>query len=304
MTRLLWLALLPALTGCDMGKFTVNTTSKVLIRAAPSMEMESDWELASRAIPGTLKTVEGFHLVNPSNERLLGLLAQGYCQYATGFIEDEWEQADVRGDAEARDYHARRATKSYLRCMNYGLALLGDGWKKAVHGDLEAVKKIAAGAGGDQRTPMMWVAIGLAGAINYNRDDIDLVAQLPKARVLLERVVAIDDGGSDAKLQHKAMPHVALGMMHTAMSPAMGGKPELAAQHFRRALELTGNRFMLAKVLFARRYAVAKQDRALFEKTLAEVLATDPAIWPEQRLANEIAHRRARRYLKREKDWF
>jgi hypothetical protein len=170
--------------------------------------------------------------------------------------------------------------------------------------DLDAVKKLAAGAGGDQRTAMMWTAIGLAGAINYNRDDIGLVAQLPKAKLMLERVVAIDDAGSDAKLQLKAMPHIALGMMHTAMSPAMGGKPELAAQHFRRALELTGNRFLLAKVLFARRYAVGKQDRALFEKTLGEVLATDPAIWPEQRLANEIAHRRATRYLKRVKEWF
>ena len=34
------------------------------------------------------------------------------------------------------------------------------------------------------------------------------------------------------------------------------------------------------------------------------VLQTDPAIWPEQRLANEIAHRRARRYLAMEKELF
>ena len=46
------------------------------------------------------------------------------------------------------------------------------------------------------------------------------------------------------------------------------------------------------------------QDRELFHKTLIEVLQTDPAIWPEQRLANEIAHRRAKRYLKQEKDLF
>jgi hypothetical protein len=34
------------------------------------------------------------------------------------------------------------------------------------------------------------------------------------------------------------------------------------------------------------------------------VLQTDPAIWPEQRLANEIAHRKARRYLRMEKELF
>jgi TRAP transporter T-component len=57
-------------------------------------------------------------------------------------------------------------------------------------------------------------------------------------------------------------------------------------------------------VFYARRYAVAVQNRELFHKSLVEVLQTDPAVWPDQRLANEIAHRKARRYLKREKEWF
>jgi len=35
-----------------------------------------------------------------------------------------------------------------------------------------------------------------------------------------------------------------------------------------------------------------------------KVLETPPSVWPEQRLANEIAHRRARRYLSHEKELF
>jgi hypothetical protein len=93
-------------------------------------------------------------------------------------------------------------------------------------------------------------------------------------------------------------------MMHTAMSRALGGDPARAAAHFRRAAAVTRGRFLLVKVILARRYAVAVQDRALFHRALTEVLATDPAVWPAQRLANEIAHRRARRYLKQEKEWF
>ena len=68
-----------ALTACDMGQFTVDTTSKVLIRAQPSLKMESDYELAARAIPGTLKTIEGFWVVHPENGILRALLAEGYC---------------------------------------------------------------------------------------------------------------------------------------------------------------------------------------------------------------------------------
>jgi hypothetical protein len=315
MLRTSWflaVTLLATSIGCGdtMPRLAVKSTSRVLTLASASMEMESDWEMAARAIPASLKTVEGFHVAFPAVRREVyaALLAQGYCQYATGFIEDEFERADMAKDSEAMDYHAQRATKAFFRCMNYGLELLDGGstgeWHKIILSDVDAVKAKAAKAGAGSRTGMMWVAIGLAGAINFNKDDITLVAQLPKARILIERVVELDDKGADARLPHKILPHVALGMMHSAMSPAMGGQPELSRKHFERASELSGNRFLLARVMFARRYAVGKQDRELFRKTLAEVLQTDPGIWPEQRLANEIAHRRARRYLTREKEWF
>ena len=81
------------LTACNIQKLTVNTTSKVLAKAQPSMKQESDYEMAARAIPASLKTVEGFHMVDPENQTLVKILAEGYCQYATGFIEDEWELA-------------------------------------------------------------------------------------------------------------------------------------------------------------------------------------------------------------------
>jgi hypothetical protein len=53
----------------------------------------------------------------------------------------------------------------------------------------------------------------------------------------------------------------------------------------------------MGKVLYARYYATVVQDRDLYVRTLKEVLATPGSIWPEQRLANELARRRAARYL-------
>lgn len=297
-------ALVPAASGCDMGKFTVNTTSKVLVRAQPAIRQESDYEMAARAIPASLKTVEGFHVVNPDNESLVRILAEGYCQYATGFVEDEWEAADAAKRHDDADYHAERATKMYLRCMGYGLELLGGDWKKAIAGDVEGFRSRVAGTDADQRDGMLWTAIGLAGAINQNKDDIALVSHLPKARALLERLVVLDDAEADRDPATRALPHIALASMAVAMSKAMGGDPDLGARHFKRAMELTQNKFLLAKVFYARRYAVAVQNRKLFHESLVEVLRTDPAVWPDQRLANEIAHRKARRYLKQEKEWF
>ncbi len=56
--------------------------------------------------------------------------------------------------------------------------------------------------------------------------------------------------------------------------------------------------------MLARIYAVTVRDEALFTRLLIEVLRTSPAVFPEQRLANEIAHRKARRYLAAKSRWF
>jgi hypothetical protein len=293
-----------SLSGCNIQKLTVNTTSKVLVKAQPSIKQEPDYDLAARAIPASLKTVEGFHMVDPENKRLVKMLAEGYCQYATGFIEDEWEIAELDKRFDEAEYQSQRATKAFIRCMGYGLELLGGDWKKALSGkNADFIKKVS-GAGKDDRDGLLWVGVGLAGAINQNKDDIALVAHLAKARAIFERIAELDENDNDRDPTLRALPHIALASMAVALSKAMGGDPVLGQKHFQRAMEITQHKFLLAQVFYARRYAVAVQDKALFEKALVEVLQTDPAIWPEQRLANEIAHRRARRYLKNEKEWF
>jgi hypothetical protein len=62
--------------------------------------------------------------------------------------------------------------------------------------------------------------------------------------------------------------------------------------------------FFLAQVYFARYYAVRVQDKALFERTLAEVLQSDPARIQEACLINRMMQRRARELLKQIEDLF
>ena len=307
-TRLLKL-IMPALactffaSACDLGKVTVNTTSKVLWRAQAGIQQESDYDLAARALPGTLKTVEGFWYVDKKNPRLTEILAQGFCQYALGFIEDEWELEELSRDLEGADYQAGRATKSYVRCMNYALLLLGKKWEKNILGEFDTVRSMLDRFKGN-RNALMWAGIGLAGTIKMNKDKIDIVAQLPIAKMILEKVEQIDNAKNSQELGLRVLPLTALGILYSSQGKSLGGKPEKAKEYFLKALEITSDRFLLARVLYARQYAVMIQDRELFREQLVKVLQTDPAIWPEQRLANEIAHRRARRYLKHEKEWF
>lgn len=293
------------LGGCDLGKITVNTTSKVLIRAQPSLQQEADYELARQAIPGALKTVEGFWIVDPENERLIKILTEGYCQYGTAFVEDDWEAAKFKKDLEAIEYHNNRSTKIFTRCLNYALKTLGKRWQKEIFEGPEVVAKLLKDTGKGKRFPMLMAGMALGSIINHNLTRIEMIAYLPTVEAILNRVVEIDTKhGLPKARQHAALPYIALGMIHTARGKAMGGDPDKGKAMFEMALKVTDNKFLLARTLLGYRVGLANNDRKFFHEQLKMVLETAPSVWPEQRLANEVAHRKARRYLSHEKDLF
>jgi hypothetical protein len=283
----------------------------ILAHAQPSLQQESDYELASRALPGALKTIEGFYVVDKdAGKDLEPILAEGYCQYATAFVEDEWEQAQFAKNLDQVAYHNERASKMFVRCMNYSLLQLGKArWEKELFGTPEQAQKLVASVGPGQRDALMFAALGLGGAVNHNLSNPDMLAQLSTVKMMLAKVIELDTkhppSSCDANcLVHLALPHIALGMVHSAASEQFGGNPKLATDEFNKALQITGDRMLLARVLWAYRVGKQTNDRKLFHTQLVKVLETDPAIWPEQRLANEVAHRRARRYLSHEKELF
>lgn len=293
-----------SLGACDLGKVAVGTTSKVLDRGKYAVKQEPDYDLAARAIPGSLKTVESFHMVDPTNTRLTNILAEGFCQYASGFIEDEWEVALLAKDFDMAEHQSERASKSFMRCMGYSLHILGKSWQKAILADISDVEKRAAKTGFGQRDALLWTGFGLAGAINHNKDNPAMVAQVSKVKVIIDRVISLDNKYNQKDKAKRATAHVVRAMLHMSLPKALGGDPEAGKAEFELASKVSENKFLLARVLLARRYAVATQNRELFRAELIKVLQTDPAIWPAQRLANEIAHRRAKRYLRLEKEFF
>ncbi len=293
-----------AVAGCDIGKITVNTTSKVLERAQPGLKQESDYEMARQAIPGALKTVEGFWIVSPENKRLIKILTEGYCQYGTAFVEDDWEVAKFNKDLGAIAYHSSRASNIFTRCLNYALKSLGSRWQKELFADSAIAQKLIKDTGAGQRTPMMFAGLALGSIINHNLDRIEMIGYLGTVQMIMDRVIELDKANPPADKAHAALPHVALGMLYSARPPALGGEPAKARAEFERALEITENKFLLPRTLMAFRVGKQTNDRKFFHEQLKQVLETAPSVWPEQRLANEVAHRRARRYLSKEKEIF
>jgi TRAP transporter T-component len=292
----------------------LKTTPRVLKRGQPALQMESDYEMARQAIPGALKTVESFWINVPDNPQLLSILTEGYCQYGTAFVEDDWETAKLNKDVGATEYHNDRASKMFTRCLNYALMGLGNRWKKDIFGTPEEVAKLVKDTGKGKRFEMMFAGLALGSMINHNLTRIEMLGYLDTVQQILRRVIEIDGANPKvcppqpaacpASTAHLVMPYVAFGMLDTARGKALGGDPDKGRASFQKALDMTGGRFLLARTLMAYRYGIATNDRKFFHEQLKIVLETPPSVWPEQRLANEVAHRKARRYLSKEKELF
>jgi TRAP transporter TatT component family protein len=297
------------LASCALAEnLAFKSTSKILAKAQPGLQQEADFEMARQAIPGALKTVEGFWVAGPppdARERLERILTEGYCQYGTGFVEDDWELAKFNKDLAAVEYHNTRSTNIFTRCLNFSLKLLGSRWQKEIFGSTEQAMKLIKDTGKGHRFELMFAGAALGGLINHNLTRVEMLAYLSTVQAIMERVIEIDTkSGPPSNKAHAALPHLALGMIHSAKGKAMGGDPEAAKAAFQRALDITDGKFLLARTLMAYRVGLQTNDQKFFHTELVKVLETPPSIWPEQRLANEIAHRRARRYLSHEKELF
>src|ERR1700712_2582129 len=177
------------LAACDLGQVTVRTTAKVLARAQPSLQQESDYQLAHDALPGTLKTIEGFWFVDPDNTTLLKILTEGYCQYGTAFVEDDWEVAKFAKKLDEIEYDNARATHIFTRCLNYALKQLGDDWQKDLFEAPDVVAKLVKATDGSHRDEMMWAALALGSIINHNLNRMEMLVYLPTVQLILDRVI-------------------------------------------------------------------------------------------------------------------
>jgi hypothetical protein len=308
-------------TGC-LSKLTEKTafksTAGIMLRASASLQMESDYELARLAIPASLKTVEGFYVAGPpedARDKLVRVLTEGYCQYGTAFVDEEWEAAKLVNDIKEVERLDRHATKVFTRCLNYALGTLGKTWQKTIFASPADLAVLLKKTGRDKRFALMYAGTALGSLINHNASQVEMIALLPNVEMILNRVVELDQGGlpkdpegsfyeGQVNLSHAALPYIVLGMLDTAKPAAMGGKPDLAKQRFETALKLTNDKFLLARTLMAIRVGLATNDRKFFHEQLKIVLETPPSVWPEQRLANEFAQHKARMYLSKEKELF
>jgi hypothetical protein len=292
-TKLVLVLSMLAQAGCSgwIERRAVRSTVELIGRSRAAMAQESDIELVREATPGGIKTLEGFYLVDPGNRALLGLLAESYCQFAAGFLQDDWEAALFAGDAARAEVMRVRARIHLARCVSYGVRLLDPVWLATVYDHPDRLADLAKAARPRDVAGMFWVALGLGTMIGMDPMDARLGVYLPAVLVMLERVIELDEA------HQGGLALMTLAIILSSQSAAVGGDPERGKVLFERARALTGGKLLMVDAMMARTHAVTTRDRGAYQALLGGVLGTPASVWPEQRLANELAHRKARRYV-------
>ncbi len=133
--------------------------------------------------------------------------------------------------------------------------------------------------------------------LQANSSDWSAIAQLPKIKALIQYILRIDEGHG------QGAAHLYMGVLESQLPPALGGKPELARMHFERAIALSGQRNLFAKVLFAESYARLIYERELHDRLLNEVIVANPYT-DKLTLINTLAQERAHKLLAESEAYF
>ena len=263
----------------------ISAVADALSGTGGTMARDDDPELVEAAVPFGLKTMEAVLEETPEHRGLLLALSSGFVQYGVAFLDQRADEVEDRSLEEAEALRAR-ARKLFRRALGYGfrnLEVEHEGFREGMSSSLETT---VARATAEDVPALYWTSAAYGLYISHSKNDPDAIADLPLVRALAERALALDPDWNQGALHE---------LMISLEASLPQGSVERARAHFDRAVALSKGSKVGPYVTLAEAVCVKEQKAAEFHQLLDQALAIDVEAFPEQRLANVIMQRRARR---------
>jgi hypothetical protein len=242
-----------------------------------------DPETIKKGVPAYLILISSTIKGDPENPDLLEAGAQLYSAYASSFADSN----------DSRRALANRAYQYSSRAM----CLRNAGFCDVSSLSYFEYEKLLTSIDVSQAKHLFIFASSWAGVIEANSSDWNAIAELPKVKAGIERVIELDDTVSNGNAQ------LYMAVLESLLPPTLGGKPELAKAHFERAIEISNGTNLMAKVLYAEKYARLVFNRQLHDQLLQQVIDADTGP-KDQTLINTIAKQKAVTLISNADDYF
>lgn len=280
-SALVLMAVFHAIGGCA-GVFS-SVMDEMAESVTRAIEDSDDLETVAEGMPAYLLMVDGLAQDNPHAASLQRTAATLNGAYAGLFVDDPQRKRQI----------AQKALDYGFRAVCVDRPLICEVREERFNPFAQALQST------DRKDVPNLYVLGTAWAswIQAGSDDMNAVAQLPYVKAVINRIAELDDTYDEGGV------YIYLGVLATLLPPSLGGKPEVARQHFERAVTLSNGTNLMAKVVYAERYARLVFDRNLHDRLLQEVLAADPHT-PGRTLSNTYAQQRARELLASGEEYF
>lgn len=259
---------------------------------------DDDPQLIADALPFALKTYESLLQSLPEDVPLLLATGKAFCMYAYAFVQVPADTiSDTRIDEKTEQM--LRAKRMYLRAKGYLLRAL-----EVRHPGMTALLEANETDSALAMTTMQdtallyWTGASWMGAFTADKFDMKIALDMPKAVAFMNHLLALHESYGNGSVHDFFISY------YGSMPASMGGSEKKSREHFTRSLELSGGTAAGPYVSLATSVCVSKQDVNEFRELINKALAIDPDAYIENRLANIIAQRRARWYLKHIDSYF
>ncbi|NOQ88142.1 MAG: hypothetical protein GQ550_04395 [Gammaproteobacteria bacterium] len=275
------LSLAFSLASC--GQLISNAKQEFADDLSAAILESDDPETIKKGLPAYLILMSSMIKGDPENADLLESGAKLYGAYASGFTDSEESKKALANRAYEYAGHAM-CIRDARFCDVKGISYFK--FEKL----LESIEQPEA-------EHLFVFVSSWAGYIEANSSDWNAIAELPKVKAGIRCVLEIDETVSNGNA------HLYMAVMESLLPPTLGGKPELAKKHYDRAIEISKGHNLMAKVLYAEKYARLLFDRELHDELLQQVVAAD--IGPsDQMLINTLAKQKAAELLIDADDYF
>ncbi len=272
-------------SGCSIKHMAMKTVADELSSGTGgTFTQDEDLQFVGESLPFALKLMESIGASVPEHLGMKLSLASGFTQYGVVFVE--WPAEQLKFD----DYSAyrgglKRARGFYLRANTKaldGLELSYPGFRSTILTDTEAALERV----GVEGTPLLyWLAASWLAAVTTDLEDPEMFGLMPIAASAMRKALELDPDWDDGAI------HEVLISLEPAL-PMPGGEAR-AEQHYERCLALQGGAKAGPHVSLATAVAQRAQDKERFVALLNQALAVDLDAFPENRLANDYAQRKA-----------
>lgn len=267
-----------SLMGCSatgmFNSFLVSALSGNDSGGSAIFESEN-YQLVEASLPPFILLIENAVAGSPKDDKLLAKATELNVFYAMSFLEAK--------DPEWAALHYKQAKKHAWKVMK----LRYDIKENDIVGQSESkIDYLLRKFDKESAPDLLWLGLSWGLWINLNKDNSSAVAEFTYVRKIMERVLELIPN------YQNGLPHLFFGAYYSS-SPAMGGNPEKAKEHFDEVLKLTNGEFLTAKVMYATNYACAIQDRALYQHLLEEVIDAPEPKNKSYRMGNAMAKKQA-----------